>query len=380
MPPTAPSLKVSLFLAKLDGSGVPRVMLNLSEGFRAMGCRVDLIVGDASGSFAGQIPTGVGLHNLGVRRIARALPHLVSRLRATKPDVLISAEDHANLVAILARLPARCPNTRLAVSGHVRFNRPDSNRLLTRSYWVLRLIPRLYPLADLVTTVSEGLADNMAKEVPYPRGEITVIPNAVLSQRVFQLAEEDPGHPWLTEAQGSMQTVVAVGRLSNAKNFGLLIDAVARLPHIRALILGEGPLRSDLEAQIAGLGLTERVRLLGFQANPYCFMRRADAFVLSSRFEGLPTVLIEALALGVPVISTDCPHGPREIIEGAGSGVLVQPGDPGSLAAGILAALRTTPPAEIKEHMTDIYGPVAVAQRYLNALGIQAPEPISIES
>ena len=371
--------KVSLFLAKLDGSGVPRVMINLAEGFRKLDCKVELIVGSAAGAFSEQAPDGVNVHDLGVRRALLAFPGLTKRLRATRPDLLISAEDHSNLVAVAARHFAQGSATKLAVTGHVRFNRPDSNRILSRGYWVLRLIPKVYPSADLVTTVSAGLADNMAEEVPYPRSKITVIPNAVLSERVFRMAEEDPGHPWLSGDQGPIRTVVAVGRLSNAKNFALLIDAVARIPHVRALILGEGPLRSDLEAQIAGLGLTERVSLLGFQANPYCFMRRADAFVLSSRFEGLPTVLIEALALGVPVVSTDCPHGPREIIEVAGSGVLVQPGDPGSLAAGILSALSSGPPAEMSDHMTSIYGPAAVARRYLNALGIQAPDPISIE-
>lgn len=373
--PDPKSLRVALFLDKLDGAGVPRVMLNLARGFRDLGVCVELIVGDASGVFRDQVPDGVEVHDLRVRRMSRALPRLMSLLRAVKPDILISAEDHSNLIAILARALVGGSNVKLAVTGHVRFERAGAGAWFNRGAWVLRLIRWLYPHADLVTTVSEGLAESMARATRFPRSQIRVIPNAVLSEEIFRLADEPVDHPWLDPSKTGFKTIVGVGRLSNAKNFALLLDALSFLPDVRALIVGEGPLRSNLEEKVRASGLTNRAQLVGFQKNPYKYMLNSDAFVLSSKFEGLPTVLIEALALGVPVVSTDCPHGPREIISNVGCGELVAPEDPKALAHGIRAALCNPTLPAVVDKMNAIYGPAAVAKQFLKALEVDWQQP-----
>jgi glycosyltransferase involved in cell wall biosynthesis len=197
-----------------------------------------------------------------------------------------------------------------------------------------------YLKADCIVAVSEGVADDLVSEVGLPRSAIRVIYNPVVTPELAARAEEPLVHPWLVP--GSAPVLLAAGRLSAQKDFPTLLRAFARVRAARParlIILGEGELRAQLEAQAVALGLGEDVQFPGFVENPYAYMRRAGVFVLSSAWEGFGIVLVEAMACGAPVVSTDCPVGPAEILEGGRYGPLVPIGDDGALAHAILSAL-----------------------------------------
>lgn len=199
--------------------------------------------------------------------------------------------------------------------------------------WLIRLV---YPRADVIVAVAEGIKRDLVVHFKIPAEKIAVIYNPVDVQGIRSRAAEPVSHPWLNAKEGSL--VVAVGRLVKLKGFDVLIRAFSQLPqtlNARLIIIGEGEERERLQELIEQLGLGERVALLGFQENPWKYMVRADVFVLSSITEGLPNVIAEAMALGLPVLATDCSLGVRELLNDGHAGLLVRPGDPGDLARGI---------------------------------------------
>jgi glycosyltransferase involved in cell wall biosynthesis len=202
-----------------------------------------------------------------------------------------------------------------------------------------------FPWADEIVAVSEGVADDFAAVTGLERSRITTIYNPVISTTLTEKAKEPVDHPWF--APGQPPVVLAVGRLTKQKDFPTLIrafDCLRRERPVRLMILGEGEERMALEGSIRQLGLNDSVSLPGFVDNPYPYLSRAGVFVLSSKWEGLPTVLIEALAVGVPVVSTDCKSGPREILDDGKYGQLVPVGDSAALAKAIEKALNQAEP------------------------------------
>jgi glycosyltransferase involved in cell wall biosynthesis len=202
----------------------------------------------------------------------------------------------------------------------------------------------VYPWADAVIAVSDGVADHIARLTGMPRERITTIYNPVVTTELLEKARKPVDHPWL--APGQPPVVLGVGKLKIQKSFRTLIRAFARVRAARParlVILGEGARRRALEALVDELGLREDVALPGYVANPWAWMARAAVFALSSRWEGLPGALIEAMACGCPVVSTDCPSGPAEILQGGAYGPLVPVGDAGALADAILALLEAPP-------------------------------------
>jgi glycosyltransferase involved in cell wall biosynthesis len=222
-----------------------------------------------------------------------------------------------------------------------------------RERMVPRLAKRFYPWADHVTGNSRGVADDLSQVTGLPRERIKVLYNPVVTPEVREKARAPLNHPWF-EA-GQRPVVLAVGRLTKQKDFPTLIRAFAQVRQTqpaRLLILGEGPDRSALEALVNQLDLGDDVAMPGFVENPYAYMRRASLYVLPSRWEGLPTVLIEALYCGPPVIATDCPSGPREILADGKHGLLVPVGDVIALTQAIESGLagRTPHPTDESWH------------------------------
>lgn len=365
-------MKVALFFHGFLGGGVERVMLNLALGFVGRGLDVDMVVGKGEGPLLAQVPAGVRIVDLGVARMHRALPGLVRYLRSERPEALLSALDHSNVVALWARAVARVP-TRVVVSVHF-----DTGEIVARARTIRDRTVRLwtrafYPWADTVVAVSQGVAEDLVVRTRLPRGNVRVIYNPVVTPELFARAGEHPGHPWFLP--GAPPVVLGVGRLSKQKDFPTLIEAfreVRCIRQVRLLILGEGEERPHLERLVHEAGLGGDVELPGFVANPFSFMKRAAVFVLSSRWEGLPTVLIEALALGTPVVATDCPSGPAEILEGGKWGRLVPMGDVDAMAEAILRSLdEGSPPPGVQGRMVERFGLDAVVGQYLDVLGLR---------
>lgn len=339
---------IALYLPSLRGGGAERVMVALANGFAARGFAVDLVLAKAEGPFLGYVAASVRVVDLGARRVASSLPRLVGYLRREQPRALLSAMNHANVIALLARRLAGV-TTRLVVSEHANFSQSMTVEPSRRGRLMPWFMRRTYPWADSVVAVSAGVADDLARAIALPRESIKVIYNPVVGEQTLCLANAPLDHPWF--APGEPPVVLGVGRLTAQKDFDVLIRAFASVRNMRParlMILGEGELRPELEALVRQLGIGADVALPGFQANPLAYMRRAALFVLSSRFEGLPTVLVEAMACGTPVVSTDCPSGPAEILEGGKWGRLVPVGDAPALADAMAATLAEANPPQVE--------------------------------
>jgi len=330
-------------------------MLNLAGGLASRGFQVDLVLARATGPYLAGVPEGVRVLDLGARRVLFAIPGLVDYLRRTKPTALISALWHANLVSIWARQVARVP-TRIVVTAHNTLSQGLNGTKLKRAKATPLLLRLFGSAASRIVAVSQGVADDLAKTGGIPRDRISIIPNPVVRTDSLPGIGKPPDHPWF--AEDGPPVLLAVGRLTWEKDFETFLRAFAlvreRQP-VRGVILGEGPQRPALEELSGTLGLDGDVQMPGFVTDPTAFMAHAAVFVLSSRTEGLPTALIEALAAGAPVVSTDCPNGPREVLQDGKYGTLVPVGDAQALASAILARLaeaRTSAPREAWEPYT----------------------------
>jgi glycosyltransferase involved in cell wall biosynthesis len=243
------------------------------------------------------------------------------------------------VIALLARAAAG-GDTRVVVSEHSHCSMSLRNAESRRGRMMGRFMRWTYPRADGVVAVSAGVADDLAQAIDLPRARIAVVYNPVVTPAVLEQSLAELRDPWF--AAGEPPVILGVGRLTVPKDFPTLIRAFARLRRTRParlLILGEGELRAELEALAGELGLTDEVRLPGFADNPFAYMRRSDLFVLSSTWEGFGNVLVEAMACGTPVVSTDCPSGPAEILEHGKWGRLVPVSDVEALADAMLATL-----------------------------------------
>jgi len=331
--------RVALFLPSLRGGGAERVMVNLARGFSDRGFDVDLVLAGAGGRYLAQVPPGVRVVNLHASRVLASLPGLVRYLRRERPRVLFSALDHANVVALWASKLAAVP-CRVVVSVHSTISYAARTASTARARLMPYLVRRFYPWADAIIAVSQGVAEDLARITGLPRERIQAIYNPIVAVEIMEKAAEPLEHAWFQPGQAPV--ILSVGRLVPAKDYPTLIRAfaVVRAQYpVRLMVLGEGDERANLELLVDELGLTDDVSLPGFVDNPYKFMARAAVFVLSSRREGFGNVLAEAMTVGTPVVSTDCPSGPAEILESGKWGRLVRVGDPQMLADALLDAL-----------------------------------------
>ena len=332
--------RLAIFLPTLHGGGAERVMVTLANVIAARGYKVDLVLATAKGPYLKDVSPAVRIVDLGASRVIKALLPLIRYLRRERPQAMLSAMGHANVVALLARKLARVP-TRVVVSerGFISGEYALARGVAARfNFW---LIPLLYPGADGICTVSQAAAQDLAVFTNLPVQRIQAIYNPFDLSKIAQLAAEPLDHPWLQPGQPPL--LLAIGRMNEAKDFPVLIRAFAQMRQqrtVRLVILGEGELRPELERLLAVLNLSaDAVQMPGFVANPYAWMARCSLFVLSSRREGLPGALIEAMACGAPVVSTNCLSGPAEILEDGRWGQLVPVGDVNALAQALAATL-----------------------------------------
>ena len=338
-----------MFAPDMAGGGAERAALQLAGGFAARGHPTDLVLSSAVGPRMSEVSRDVNVVDLGARRVLLSIPALVRYLRTARPDGMVTVLDHANVVALWARRIARFPN-RVVVVEQNNLSSAAGHGKSRRDRIMPGVINRFYPWADAVVAVSAGVLDDLKNHATAVQPDrFRVIYNPIVTDDIASKAAEPVDHPWF---QGEDQVLVAAGRYRPQKDFPTLIKAfglVRASRPARLVILGDGPDREDLQALIDELGLNDDVELHGYTDNPYAFFSRAAAFVLSSRWEGLPTVLIEALSCGAPVVSTDCPNGPREILAGGRYGHLLPVGDVDALARGLEMALNgdiPTPPEE----------------------------------
>lgn len=344
---------VALFLRCLGDGGVERVMTNLARGFAEQGLKVDLVVTKAEGFYVSQVSPGVRIVDLKALKFSNSktlkfptgfqsttsLPKLVTYLRQEQPQALLAASHYPCEIAILAKRLSRV-STRVVVSEHTTLSL-EARYVAQRSARLTPLSARLfYPWADGIVAVSQGVATDLARTASLPLERIQVIYNPVVTPELLTRAKEPLDHPWFNP--GEPPVILGVGRLVEQKDFSTLIRAFNQVRQIRParlMILGSGREKSRLKALVHEFGLEDDVAMPGFVQNPYAYMARSAVFVLSSAWEGFGNVIVEALAVGTPVVSTDCQSGPAEILDNGKYGSLVPVGDSKAIAEAILSVL-----------------------------------------
>jgi glycosyltransferase involved in cell wall biosynthesis len=361
------SERVSIFMPSLGAGGAERSMIKLAGGIAARGYPVDLVLARAEGPFLAEVPTSVRIVDLKACRVMTSLPALAKYLRRERPDALLSVL-HANLIAIWARWMTHV-HTRLVISERNTLSSEIEHYSSDiRFRWGPKLARLFYPFADSILAVSKGVADDLARVIRVSRQSIRVIYNPIVTPELKEKSHASLEHPWFRA--GEAPVILSVGRLTKQKDYPALIRAFAQIRQarsVRLLILGEGEERAALEGLAREFGLEPDIGLPGYVPNPYPYMVRSSLFVLSSRWEGLPGVLIEALYCGVPLIATDCPSGPREILSDGRYGRLVPIGDINAMALAIEDGLQgkiPRPPEESWHHFES----KVVIEQYINVL------------
>lgn len=334
------NMHLALFLPSLRGGGAEQVMVNLARAFAERGLKVDMVLAKAEGPYLLQMPPEVRVVNLEAKRMLSSFLGLVRYLRREQPEVLISTMSHVNIVAVWARKWA-CVSTRVVLTEQANLSQATRNARNFRGRFLPLLMRFTYPLASGIVACSQGVADDLARTLGIQREHIQVIYNPIVDEELLVKAQEPVEHPWFQP--GEPPVLLSAGRLTQQKDHFTLLRAFA-LVHAqisaRLVLLGEGDERPALESLVRELNIDNDVIMPGFVDNPYKYIAQSRVFVLSSRWEGLPTVLVGAMACGTPVVSTNCPSGPSEIITNEVNGLLVPPAEPEALAEAVLRVLK----------------------------------------
>jgi glycosyltransferase involved in cell wall biosynthesis len=353
--------RVAICLPSFGGGGAERVTLSCIEALIAKRCDVDFLLVKKQGELLPLLPPAVRVIELGGGSIRGAIGPLVRYLKSESPDTLHLVMWPLTVVGILAHRLARS-RARLGVSDHIAFT-PEL--IPWRHRAAIGLTVRLlYPLADFRTIISGRGADALSSLSGLPRDRFEVLGNPISPPA--RIAST----PQVEALWQGRPRLLSIGSLKPQKNQALLLRAFARLENREAslVILGEGELRGELEALSRDLGIADRVAMPGFAIDPWPYLAAADAFVLSSDWEGLPLVLAESLHAGLPIISTDCPSGPAELLGGGEFGRLVPCGDAEALARAIDEVLADPPdPARQRARAAEVTGPRTI-ERYLELL------------
>ncbi len=345
------------------------MLINLSRGFVLKGLKVDFLIGAAKGPYISTLPSSVRIVELSGTGSDRIVGAVVNYLKENRPDVLLCTK-RGDREALLAREMAGV-QTRIALRTGTTVTQRDRAKNVFKKWRTRRKMRKTYSQADIVVAVSHGVAKDLALITRLPPGKISVIPNPVVTPELMDLSKAPLDHPWFH--QGSPPVILGAGGLRRAKDFPTLLKAFARMRRdqpSRLMILGEGRQRRRLERLAEKLRVKEDFMLPGFVENPYAYMARAGLFVLSSLWEGSPNVLTEALAVGTPVVSTDCESGPSEILQNGRFGPLVPVGQVDAMAHAMLETIRNPLDGRILRSATRAYSLEKSVEKYISVLGL----------
>ncbi|ATD66158.1 glycosyl transferase [Luteimonas chenhongjianii] len=355
---------LAILLPDLGPGGAERMRLQMAAIWLRRGFAVEFVLLRRAGELIQELPEGASLVDLGAPRIRSAFVPLTRYLRGRRPQALLAAMWPLTVLAPLAARAVRFRG-RVAISEHSPLSLAYAGRGRVHRA-VLRGSTRFaYPWADARIGVSAGVADGLAALSGLPRSDFRVVHNPAAGMRAPTGLLQRPrvlGEPG--------RVVLTVGTLKKVKRHDLLLRAFARLaePDLTLCILGEGEERPRLEALVRDLRLHGRVSMPGYVADPSAWYAHADLFVLASDYEGFGNVIVEAMEYGVPIVSTDCPAGPSEILEGGKYGTLTPVGDPEALAAAMQAALRGTHDRSALKARARDFSVEKIADEYLDLL------------
>jgi glycosyltransferase involved in cell wall biosynthesis len=351
--------------------GITPVVWNLAESFARRGLEVDLLYRPPHGSppQIPPLPGGVKTLGLGARHKITTAAAVIRYLRGTGPDILLSVGHRFNVAAITAKM--LLPKTRVYLMVQNTMSLEASKKGPVHYWKRLQTISLLYRHADGIMAASNGVAEDLIETTRVKPSRVTTIYNPIVTPALIKRAKETFDHPWF--APGHMPVILGVGRLAGQKAFPVLIKAFAEVRKkypSKLLILGEGPERHELENLIKSLELGNDVSLPGFEENPVKYMSKASVFVLSSDYEGFGNVVVEALASGIPVVSTDCISGPGEILDKGRYGRLVPVGDWRAMSEAIIETLERPPSPSLLEAAVKRFEIDTIGSQYLRFLGL----------
>ena len=345
---------------------------NLARGFLEHGLAVDMVQATPDGGFRDRVPSGVRFIDLNASRALTSVGPLIRYLRRDCPDAMICGAIQTNIAAVWAKRLARVP-TRVILTEHNIISAITKDAPMLRTQVTPFFVRRFYPWADDLIAVSQGAANDLASVTGLPANRVHVIYNPVVGPELWKRAAE----PLEDEAfiADSRPAILAVGRLHYHKDYPTLLRAMAivcRTVNARLVFLGDGEERANLSSLAQELGLESCVSFLGDVANPLPYMKRAAVLALSSIVEALPTVLIEALAVGLPIVATDCPTGPREILCDGAYGTLLPVRDSVAMAQALLHVLRQSERPAVSEEALARFSFDNAMAKYLAILGVAA--------
>ncbi|MDO8334789.1 MAG: glycosyltransferase [Nitrosomonas sp.] len=360
--------KIAFFIARYSRSGVPLAQIRLAKAWLRRGYKVEFIIGYVPDNLTVPDIEGIRVINLNLPRTYKQLLPIILYIRANQPDVIFTAEDHLNAIVTLAVIVTRS-KAKLSASSRVTPYDTYSNRIFSKRWILKQLSTLLRKRVDALVCVSKDMVKQY--EAIFGPSKFQCIYNVVCDADTPQRMNEPVDDLWLNDK--STPIVITAGRLAPEKGFSDLILAVKLLSQrtaMRLAILGDGPLRRELETFIQREGLTDTVRLLGFQENPLKYFKQSRVFVLSSYVEGLPNVLVEAMACGCTPVSTDCPTGPREVLKGGEYGYLVPMRDPEAMASAIQRALEEPMSLEKLKEAIEPFTEEQVIRKHRSVLGV----------
>jgi len=345
--------KFALVLPSLQIGGAEKVIVELANGFAERNIEIDLIVFDIRGPLIKSLDPRVRVVDLKCSSYRIAVFKLALYFSVSRPSSVLTSMYATGLVAIIGRLVSTF-KPKIVVGAHnsLLFKSTNADNWKDK-YLLLALAKFFFPFADSIVAVSNGVERELRDLIDVPAARVRTIYNPVIGNKFWQKLAEPRFHEWVDHTIiRTFKTIVAVGRLVEQKGFDILLHALAETRQqsdIRLIIIGDGPLRRELEEQALSLGIGPFVVFLGWLSNPYSHLAHADLFVLSSRWEGLGNVLIEALASGCPIVATDCNFGPSEILEAGKHGLLVKVGSVVDLSEKISIALESSTDTEAKK-------------------------------
>lgn len=366
------SPKIAIYMRMIYDCGVDRVMINLSRGFIDRGLKVDLVLNSAEGgeNMLSQYPTEVRVVDLKAPHLSRSLPDVMRYLQQEQPTAMLVAGHFTNEIAILAKHLSRV-STRIVVSEHTSITKEaNSASRLESKHWIPLGIKLFHPWADGIVAVSHGVAQDLSDITGLSSNRIQVIYNPAFTPDILEKAKQPLEHPWFAPEEPPV--ILGVGRLEPQKDFANLIRAFALVRQerpARLMILGEGGERQNLSNLVRELGLENDISMLGFVSNPFPYMAKSAILALSSAWEGFANILVEAMALGTPVVSTNCQSGPAEVLDAGKYGLLVQVGDSNALGSAMLTTLMGDPKAVDPDWLNQ-FTIESATQKYLDVLGV----------
>jgi len=364
---TMTNSSIAILLPDLRGGGAERVNIDLAHEFALAGHEVEFVLMQAAGEFLPAAQVEFRVFDLGVTR-TRGVPAALARyLRERKPDAIIANMWPLTSAAVIGRALSghQC---RLLLMEHNTLSQQYSSWGRIHSGMMATSMAMTYRFADLVAAVSEGAAKDTARLAFLSNDRVKVLHNPI-PQRHAPSPEAMANAEVLWSGPKGAR-IVTVGSMKAQKNHPLLLRAFVQLdrPEARLIFVGDGAGRDAILALAQDLGVADRVILAGFHSDPTPFYKTADLFVLASDYEGFGNVIVEALACGTPVVSTDCPSGPGEILDGGRFGRLVRVGDAGAMAEAIQAALNAPADSDALTNRAADFAPAKAAEQYLRLL------------